>query len=306
MTSHTTYGLLVPCRNGARYLPRLFDSMRAQTRPFDQFWFFDDGSDDDSGALAERAGARVIRADRSGGPSAARNRLAAECNCTWLHFHDADDTMAPNYLERISSFASEAIDLVVCDMLWIEEATGRVDNLWRYDQAALTRHPAASLLVNTIGGINGLYRRAPFLAAGGFDESLTYWEDMELNLRLFARGIRCAVVNEDLVTAYRRTASYSNSNLGEVWRVKLRIMRSLLAQADAELKATIAREAETIADRFALLDSWHDVPTALALGVEAGGDPPATRSLALRLLKHILPRRWSFRLQHYRRRRETR
>ena len=301
MTTMPTFGLLVPCRNGAGYLPRLLDSVRAQTRPFDEFWLFDDGSSDQSGELAARAGARVLRMEKSIGPSAARNRLAAQCGCTWLHFHDADDTMAPDYLSRVAAAADEQTDLVVCDMLWLNERTGQIDNRWRYDQAELTRHPSSSLLVNTIGGINGLYRRTAFLAVSGFDESLAYWEDLDLNLRLFSHGIRCTVVNEDLVTAYRRDASYSNSNLGEVWRVKLRLMRQLLPGADSELKAMIAREAETTATRLVQLGCWRDLPSALALCVEAGGDPPTTRDPALRFLKRLLPRPWTFRLQQRRR-----
>lgn len=293
-----TFALLIPCRNGAKFLPRLFASAQQQSRPFDEIWFFDDGSDDGSGEIAASLGARVIRSDRSIGPAAARNRLAAACHGTWLHFHDADDTMAPNYLARVTRAADEGIDLVVCDMLWIEEATGQVDNRWRYDQAELDRRPIASLLTNTIGGINGLYRRSAFEAVGGFDGALGYWEDMELCLRLFGRGIRCAVVNEDLVIAYRHQTSYSNSNLGEVWRVKLRLMRQLLPGADRDLAATIARESETIASRLAMLACWTDVPAALALCVEAGGDPPATNSAALRVLKHLVPRAWAFRLQH--------
>jgi glycosyltransferase involved in cell wall biosynthesis len=276
--------------------------VQAQSLPFDEILLFDDGSTDDTAAVAAGFGARVLRSERSLGPAAARNRLVAASTSEWIHFHDADDTLAPTYLERVSRVATNGIDLVICDMLWIGEATGKVENRWRYDAAALARHPAASLLINTIGGINGLYHRPAFLAIGGFDESLSYWEDMDLGLRLFARGFRCAVVNEDLVTAYRRESSFSNSNLGEVWRVKLRIMRRLLNGADHGLRATIAGEAETIADRLALLGCWPDVPAALDLCVEAGGDPPTTGNPALRLAKRLLPRSWAYRLQHWRRR----
>lgn len=292
-----TCALLVPCRNGAAFLPRLFASARAQTRPFDEIWLFDDGSADESSAVATALGAKVLRSDQSLGPSAARNRLIAACTCDWLHFHDADDTMEPRYLERVLQEIRPDTDLVICDMPWVEEETGRVDNRWTYDGAALARHPAAYLLVNTIGGINGLYRRASLTAIGGFDENLRFWEDLELNLRLSARGARTAVVNEDLVTAYRRRGSYSNSNLREVWHVKLQIMDRLCPTADATLRATLAVEAETIADRFAALNLWPDVPVALALARKAGGDPPTTRNPFLRLLKRLLPAAWTFRLQ---------
>jgi len=298
MSNAFTFGLLVPCKNGAAFLPRLFASARAQTRPFDEIWLLDDGSDDNSGAVATALGARVLRVDRSLGPSAARNRLIEACTCDWLHFHDADDTMDPRYLERVSQEARSSTDLVICDMPWVQEETGQRENHWTYDGAALARHPAAYLLVNTIGGINGLYRRDTLRAIGGFDEKLHFWEDLELNLRLCARGSRTVVVNEDLVTAYRRRDSYSNSNLGEVWRVKLRIMERLHPTADYMLRATISTEAETIADRFAALGLWQDVPTALGVARHAGGNPPTTRNPLLRFLKLLLPDTWTFRLQH--------
>jgi glycosyltransferase involved in cell wall biosynthesis len=293
-----TCALLVPCRNGAPYLPRLFASAHAQTRPFDEIWLFDDGSTDRSSAVAAESGARVLRSDFSIGPSAARNRLIAACTCDWLHFHDADDTMEPRYLERVSELARPGTDLVICDMPWIEEETGRRENHWTYDSAALARHPTAYLLLNTVGGINGFYRREALTAIGGFDETLKFWEDLELNLRLAARGTRTAVINEDLVTAFRRRSSYSNANLGAVWRVKLRIMANLLPTADRTLLSTIATEAETIAERLATLGLWQDVPSALKLARQAGGNPPQTHNPLLRLIKPVLPSSWSFRLQH--------
>lgn len=298
MNPTATFGLLVPCKNGAAFLPRMLASAHAQTRPFDETWVFDDGSTDNSFDVATALGAKVMRSDHSLGPSAARNRLMRACSCDWLHFHDADDTMEPRYLERVAQDAQPGTDLVICNMPWVEEETGRRENHWTYDGAALARHPASYLLLNTVGGINGLYRRAALTAIGGFDESLRFWEDLELNLRLSARGSHVAVVNEDLVTAYRRRNSHSNSNLGEVWRVKLGIMEKLRPTADHILCATIAAEAEIIAERFAALGLWRDVPIALALARRAGGNPPTTRHPGLRLLKQFLPDAWSFRLQH--------
>lgn len=299
MMETPTFALLVPCKNGARFLPRLFASVRAQTRPFDEIWVFDDGSEDDSSKVAMELGARVLRSEKSLGPSAARNRLITACACDWIHFHDADDTMDPLYLERVSTRVKPGTDVVVCDMLWIEEETGKEENRWTYDGAALARNPAAYLLLNTIGGINGLYRRSALADAGGFDESLRFWEDMEVNLRLGKRGARTEVINENLVTACRHRRSYSNSNLGEVWRVKLHIMESLRPTADAFLLATIAAEAETIADRFADLTLWPDIPPALRLARLAGGNPPTTKNTLLQLLKHFLPDALTFRLQYH-------
>lgn len=297
MSSPFTCALLVPCKNGARFLPRLFASARAQTRSFDEVWLFDDGSDDQSSTVARGLGAHVLRVEESLGPSAARNRLVAACGCSWLHFHDADDVMHPHYLERVMARAQPGVDVVICDMRWVMEETEVVDNIWRYDEAEFHRQAQAYLVRNTVGGINGLYRRTAFQSVNGFDEGLGYWEDMDLNLRLCQAGAQVAVVNEQLVTAYRRQTSYSNSNLPKVWRVKLEILARLLEHADSILRETVALEAEEIANRFALLRCTADVPSALALAERAGGDPPTTRNPALRALKHVVPRAWAFHLQ---------
>lgn len=292
------FALLIPCKNGAPYLPRLFASIRAQTRPFDEIWLFDDGSTDDSADVAASLGARVIRSVHSLGPSAARNRLSESTNCDWLHFHDADDTLAPEYLAQTAAAITPQTDVVVCNMVWVEESTGKQDSRWMYETGEFERDAQSYLIVNTIGGINGLYRRSALHAIGGFDENRKFWEDTDLNLRLARNGARFVAVREDLVYAYRRTSSYSNSNLAEVWRSKLALIAALLPDAPESLRRTIAIEAERIAERIAVLKRWTDVPGALRIARQAGGDPPTTASPVLQLLKHLLPATWTFRLQH--------
>jgi glycosyltransferase involved in cell wall biosynthesis len=295
--------LLIPCKNGEKFLPRLFATVMAQSRPFDEIWLFDDASTDRSGELARSFGAKVIRSDVSVGPAEGRNEMARATRCEWLHFHDADDTLAPRYLELVLAAGQHSgRDIVVCDMTWVREEDGVLDNRWTYDQAQLDQQPVAYMIHNTVGGINGLYNRQRFLAVNGFDPRLRFWEDMDLNIRLFQEGAKAAVVNEDLVTAYRRGSSYSNSNLDEVWRVKNAIMARLVPGADDYLLGVIVREAEIIAYRAADRGNWNDVRSSLALARNAGGDPPATHSGALKLVKRLLPDYWAFRMQYHIRR----
>ena len=294
----TTCALLVPCKNGASYLPRLFASVRAQTRPFNELWVFDDGSTDDTSQVAGALGAKVIRSETSLGPSAARNRLIDASESEWLHFHDADDTLAPLYLERVMKQAVPPVSVVVCDMEWRFERTGQLDMTWRYDEHALNASPTSYLVQNTIGGINGLYRRDALRRVHGFDESLSFWEDLDLNLRLARNGTRYSVVNEFLVTAFRRENSHSNSSLPNVWTCKLRLMEGLLAEADSTLRSTIAREAETIAERLAQLGAWPNVAFALQIARRAGANPPTTRNLLVGAAKRVVPSTWAFRLQY--------
>jgi hypothetical protein len=209
--------------------------------------------------------------------------------------------MDPTYLARTTQETGPNVDVVVCDMAWIEDAATVSGETWtyRYDRVAFERHPIAYLIGNTIGGINGLYRRSCLKAVGGFNEALFYWEDMDLNMRLCAAGARVAIVNECLVTAYRHPASHCNTNVGEVWRVKLRLLAELLPSTDVALRSAIAQNAEEIARCLAGLGFWGDVSEALRVARDAGGHPPTTKNPALQLAKALLSPERAFRLQHW-------
>ena len=294
--------LLVPCHNGAAFLPRLADSAFAQTRPFDEWRLFDDGSTDDTAGAAQQLGFKVLRSDRRLGPSAARNALAKATRCEWLHFHDADDLMAADYLACSMEAAREGADLVICDMSWVDEQTRQPIFHWRYDEDALRHAPYASLLEQTVGGINALYRRDSFLAVGGFDEGRAYWEDLDLSLRLFRSGVRLRVVSRDLVTALRRDTSYTSQSDLQVWTSKLDLMAEWLDTERAAIAAAVAREAEAIAVRMAGLRELDATARALDLCVQAGGSPPTTRNLLIKAAKWILPPLTVLRLQQWVRR----
>lgn len=289
MNGHPRFALLVPCRNGGRFLPRLFASVQAQTQPFDELWLCDDGSDDDSATLAEAAGFRVIRHSCPVGPSAARNRLVAATRCDWLHFHDADDTMAPDYLASVAKLAdAEKVDAVICDMAWIDEPTGLVASHWHYDEAELHAAPRPYLIRNTIGGINGLYRRATFDRLGGFDATRDYWEDLELAARWCRGGARFRTIARVLVTAYRRPDSYSNQRLARAWRSKTELLATWLPESSPDEQIAIAHEAEHLAVRLLRLADRDGAAAALHLNHAAGGDAPETRNLVLRAAKKLV------------------
>lgn len=302
VSSEESAALLIPCHNGAAFLPRLAAAAHAQTRPFDEWRLFDDGSTDDTAVVARQLGFTVLRSDRQLGPSAARNALARSTLCAWLHFHDADDLMANDYLACSLAATREGADLVICDMSWVDEQTRQPIFHWRYDQAALRLTPYACLLEQTIGGINALYRRVSFLKADGFDENRTYWEDLDLSLRLFRTGIRLQVVNRDLVTALRRDSSYSNRNDLKVWTSKLDLMAEWLNTERAAVATAVAHEAEAIAVRMTGLREQKAAARALDLCVRAGGSPPTSRNFLVKMAKWILPPLAVLQLQQWARR----
>ncbi|MBL8821547.1 MAG: glycosyltransferase family 2 protein [Planctomycetia bacterium] len=95
--SNPTVSVVIPCYNGAKFLRETLDSVLAQTYPVLEVLVIDDGSTDDSAAIAESYGSpiRVIRQPNQG-ESVARNRGIDEAIGDWIAFLDADDTWLPD------------------------------------------------------------------------------------------------------------------------------------------------------------------------------------------------------------------
>jgi len=100
--SEPLVSIVIPCHNSAAWLPETLESALAQTWTRREIILVDDGSTDDSAAIARRYEARGVRviAQTNAGAAAARNRGLAEANGDFLQFLDADDLLAPDKIEH--------------------------------------------------------------------------------------------------------------------------------------------------------------------------------------------------------------
>lgn len=288
--------LLVPAYRAGTYLPRLAAAARAQLQPFAEWHCYDDASGDDTAAVAVREGFHVIAGPTQRGPSFARNRLAEAATAEWVHFHDADDLLAPEYLSHVLAAASPAVDVVVCDSSWELEATRERIIHRTYSQSHYEAAPLAYVLTHPIGVISGLIRRSAFTAIGGFDEATTCWEDADLFVRLVENGARFQMVPETLVTSLRHERGISR-NQHHCDRCRLKYLRAYATRQPPSVRPQLAAEAETLIPRFLGHRDRPAARDALALCRELGVNPPSTTHPGLRLLKKFVPALWLVRLQ---------
>jgi glycosyltransferase involved in cell wall biosynthesis len=101
-----TVSVVIPCYNGAKFLRETLDSVLAQTYPVLEVLVIDDGSTDDSAAIAESFGPpiRVIRQPNQG-ESVARNRGIDEAKGEWIAFLDADDLWDAQKIHKQMDFS---------------------------------------------------------------------------------------------------------------------------------------------------------------------------------------------------------
>lgn len=187
----------VPAYNHAAFLNDCLQSVRAQTYPRLELVIVDDGSTDDTLAVAERfAAAHAGRFERltilhqpNQGVSAASNRAIAACHGEWAHLLGSDDRLYPDKILRqqqaITAWNEPRLALVYSDVDFID-AEGRVlSSATRNRPAPGPDHHAYLWLIshNDIANPTVALRREAFLSIGGFDERLRL-EDLDGWLRL--------------------------------------------------------------------------------------------------------------------------
>ena len=207
-----TVGVVVPAYNAGRFLADTLRSVAAQTRPADRVVVVDDGSTDDTAAVAAQfAHVNLVR-QANAGVGAARNRGVREITTDWVAFLDADDLWHPEKLQlQLEAARESGADSIFCglDLIDAEGApvssppspapSFSIEDLLLHAQT-IPQGTSSTLLV----------RRATFDAAGGYDEGLATMADWDLLIRLRERS-EFAHVSRSLVSYRRYAGSMSRS-----------------------------------------------------------------------------------------------
>lgn len=113
-----TVSILIPCHDDEQFVGDALESALGQTWPYCEVIVVDDGSTDNSLAVAEEyepQGVRVIQQSNRG-PSAARNRALEAATGDYIQYLDADDLLHPEKVEaQVSTLReSEPRTVAVC------------------------------------------------------------------------------------------------------------------------------------------------------------------------------------------------
>jgi len=288
---------VIPARDALPDVLEAVESALAQSRPPVEVVVVDDGSSDGTGAAVERrfaadarAPVRVLRG-RFGSAAGARNAGWRAATAPWVALLDADDLWAPGKLET----AAAALAAAPAAAWFFSDGTfltleGEVHPSWLALYAdlpdAYVGTPLAALLeVNFVLTSSVVVRRDALEAVGGFDETLTHAEDVDLWIRLARRWPACAAA-QPLVRYQHREGGLSRQRgqrlLGDVELFgRLAADRSLPPQlrrrarhrcALAHYKLAVAelREGRAPAARGHLRGAWlfpeRLVPVAMTWG----------------------------------------
>lgn len=200
--------LVATVKDAAPFVREFLTTLAAQTRQPDEVIVVDGGSTDGTAeALRSAPGVTVIDAPGANIPTG-RNIAIAEATHEVIAVTDGDCVLAADWLERILEPLERGADVSM--------------GLYRPLTSSFFEVCAAAISIKEPEEIRAdrympsarsvAFRRAAFDTAGGYPEWLSIGEDMLLNLRWRALGVRMELAERAVV--YRRP----RADLGAYWR----------------------------------------------------------------------------------------
>jgi glycosyltransferase involved in cell wall biosynthesis len=222
-SSQPLVSVVIPAYNASNFIAEAVESALSQTYAPVEVIIVDDGSTDDTVAVVDRrhaddARVRLFRQENAG-PSAARNRGIREARGEFIQLLDSDEVLLPIKIEQSYRLFCEQPEIAaVYGHGLLVEADGVTPIV--IEQPLLPSGDVFCAWFNgrMAGGnysVTGSFmiRRSVLLEVGGFDETMSYAEDVDLWLKIAAR-YPFAALEERLVIGRRLESGLHRNRLG--------------------------------------------------------------------------------------------
>ncbi len=231
--------VVIPAYNRAELLERALRSVTSQTRQPSEIIVVDDCSADDTSPVGQALGARVIRHDTNRGPSAARNTGLRVTAQPWVAFLDCDDDWLPHHLQTLWDARDGHVLVAGSSLAWDpdRDAPTRVYGPPTRRPRVLNEPGPLLFPENLIVQSGVLVRRDAALAVGGYDEDRRHSEDLQLWVKLIARG--SAVVLPEVTMRYRVHPLQAVSARGTMRESHLEVLAESERGSDRALRTKV-------------------------------------------------------------------
>lgn len=237
MTITPLVSVIIPAYNAAEFLDATIQSVRDQSYENWELLVVDDGSTDETAAIAERyhrLDSRVQHVAKvNGGVSSARNMGGERSHADLLAFLDADDLWLPHklavHVDYMNAHPEAGVSFARVELIGSDgSSTGKLTS-----NVVPQVPPHAMFYSNpTVTTSNLVIRKSLFLAAHGFDEQMQYNEDVDLLFRIALQQPKAQIQGIDQVLVqYRLHEGGLSSTLGKMEAGWLRLMEKASAKA---------------------------------------------------------------------------
>lgn len=243
--------VVIPVRDRAHIVGRTLASIDAQTMAPAKVVLVDNGSTDNTFQVlqqwADRKKNAVVVSEPRPGAAAARNRGLAEVDTPYVYFFDSDDIMSATLIEDITE-GLKRTNMPPLATFDIEHQSidGRV-RLLAYRQKG--DHVINQLFHSSLATMRTVAQADEVRSAGGWDEDLPAWNDLEM-------GMRLALRNKPVWLPMRqpgRNIAGAESITGTNFSSKAGTWEKSLDHIEADLRATRPELAPLVDYRRAIL-----------------------------------------------------
>lgn len=286
--------VIVPAYDAADHIAEALRSVQSQTVEDWEAIVCDDGSSDDTAAIAagidERV--RVIHNPTNMGLACARNRAIEQARGQLLALLDADDVWLPRYLERQLALLETArrrdgrVGLAVCNAR-LRDAGGMLPGTYADRFGCAENVTIERLLDISPIFISAMISRVALEEVGLFATDLRSCEDLDLWIRLVEAGFGVVATREPLAV-YRLSPGQLSAQPVKMAQAR----RTVYERAIARGRLTDAQR--RLAQRAIRRERATEAAAALASEARRGAVPrvrPAQLGLLLRVLAEN-PSRW--------------
>jgi teichuronic acid biosynthesis glycosyltransferase TuaG len=214
-TSEPLVSIVMPAYNTSAYIAFAIDSALAQTVADFELLIVDDGSSDETKAIADRYAAKDSRltvwSRPNGGACRARNDALGRARGRFVAFLDSDDVWMPEYLQTHLDILERhpEISVVTANAINLD---GPLDGQPYWTPGPEIRPLTMLEMIEREDSvcIMSVFRRAVHTTIGGFDEAFVYGsEDYDYWLRAADAGFRFLQVRRPIAFYRRRPGGAS-------------------------------------------------------------------------------------------------
>jgi len=270
----SSIALCIPAYNAQNCLGDLLESALKQDILFDEILVYDDCSVDNTREIALKFGVTILQGKTNQGCSFGKNELAKASKSDWLHFHDADDLLLPNFTNEMHRWIdneSANFDVLVLNFEYREFINKKLLGTANHNKILLSENPLKYVISNKIVNF-GLYRRNSFLAAGGFDldPNVLYNEDNAFHINLAKNGLRFDYLSTITCINYRHEQSMSNSNELKCAMANFHVLEKIAKSHGSLYPVEISDQLWSCISSLSVFENWVYIKKALALSKSLG------------------------------------
>lgn len=184
MSKHLV-SVIIPIYNMQDFVAETIDSVLKSTYPDLEIILMDDGSKDDSPAIAQSFVAKDARvhffSQANGGVSSARNHAILQAKGKYILPVDADNLISPDFIEKAVEVlrANPMVKVVSSEAVFIGDKTGP----WKLPAYSLALLARKNLIDNC-----AMYRKSDWAETGGYCEKILGREDWDFWISMLKRG----------------------------------------------------------------------------------------------------------------------